>query len=128
MEIVLFMLLLAVWAALVVPSVIRSRRERSVTTRPPATSAQARQAAEHRARVLARRKTALIALAVAVIGTLAAAILTGSWPILIASLVVDVLLAVYIAILLQVKQTKVAGPPPTHGEPGGEGEFRVRDR
>lgn len=109
MEIALFALLLGVWAALVVPSVIRSRRENAVTSRPPARSAQARQAAEHRARILARRKTALLALGVAVVGTLAAAILTGSWPILVISLVVDVLLAAYVAILLQVKQRK-AGP------------------
>ncbi len=113
MEIVLFALLLGVWAALVVPSVIRSRRENAVATRPPTRRSEAqRAAAEHRARVLARRRNALIVLGIAVVGTLAAAIITGSWPILAVSLVVDVVLAAYVAILLQIKQGKGASRPP----------------
>jgi hypothetical protein len=79
--------------------------------------------------VLARRKMALIVLAVAVVGTLGAAIVTGSWPILVLSLVVDVLLAVYIAILLQVKQSKVGGPPPAPGsDPAAGDDYRIREQ
>lgn len=126
MAIVLFALLLAVWAALVIPSVIRSRRENAVTARPPAYGDAA---AEHRAQVLARRRTALIVLGVAVVGTLAAAIITGSWPILAVSLVVDVALAAYVAILLQIKQNK--GPAPQGYDPvagDDEGDVRVPGR
>ena len=65
--------------------------------------------ANARDRVLARRRLALIALVLAPIATLAAAIMTGSWPILAASLVFDVLLAGYVAILLQIKQGKSTG-------------------
>ena len=116
MEIILFILLLAVWAVLVTPSVLRSRRENAVTTRSGA-QAEARRVAEHREQVLGRRRMALIALGVAVIGTLAAAILTGSWPILALSLVVDVMLAAYVAILLQIKQHKGSAPPDGHDRP-----------
>jgi hypothetical protein len=112
MAIVLFALLLGVWAALVIPSVIRSRRENAVTSRPQAHRDESRAAAAHRAQVLARRRTALIVLGVAVIGTLAAAIITGSWPVLAVSLVVDVVLAAYVAILLQIKQGKGTGAAP----------------
>jgi hypothetical protein len=119
MEKVLFALLLGVWAALVIPSVIRSRRENAVTTRSPAYGDERPYASEHRDRVLARRRTALIVLGVAVVGTLVTAILTGSWPILALSLVVDVALAAYVAILLQIKQRKGGGAAPAHDDPGG---------
>lgn len=118
MEKVLFALLLGVWAALVIPSVIRSRRENAVTTRSPAYGDEMKHASEHRDHVLARRRTALIVLGVAVVGTLAAAILTGSWPILAISLVVDVALAAYVAILLQIKQRKSGGAVPAYDDPG----------
>ena len=112
MEIVLFALLLGVWAALVVPSVIRSRRENDVATRTQTRAGEAqRAAAEHRARVLARRRNALVILGLAVVGTLAAAIVTGSWPILVVSLIADVALAAYVAILLQIKQSKGSAMP-----------------
>ncbi len=55
----------------------------------------------------------------AVVGTLAVAIITGSWPILAVSLIVDVALAAYVAILLQIKQSK-GGPHP----PGGHEDSR----
>lgn len=125
MEIILFILLLGVWAVLVIPSVLRSRRENAVTTRSGA-QGEARGAVEHREQVLGRRRMALIALGVAVIGTLAAAIFTGSWPILAVSLVVDVMLATYVAILLQIKQRKGSGPPGGHDQPHGDVRARAR--
>ena len=118
MEIILFILLLGVWAALVIPSVLRSRRENSVTTRPGAQGDTHRVAA-HREQVLGRRRMALIALGVAVVGTLAIAIITGSWPILAVSLVVDVMLAAYVAILLQIKQHKGHAPGSGFGDDPG---------
>jgi uncharacterized protein (DUF58 family) len=57
-----------------------------------------------REQVLARRRLALILLIIAAIGTLAVAIIRGSWVLLGLTLVVDVALAVYIAVLLQIKQ------------------------
>ena len=112
MEIVLFALLRGVWAALVIPSVIRSRRSNAVATSSAGYGDEAHPATDHRARVLSRRRTALIVLAVAVIGTLIGAIVTGSWPILAVSLVVDVALAAYVAILLQIKQRQGGGDYP----------------
>ena len=99
-----------------------------MSTRPPATGRATRASFDppspadlHRERVLARRRYALVTLAFLAIATLAGAIITGSWPILAASLVVDVLLAVYIAVLLQIKQRKqVEHAPPAASRPGGE--------
>jgi len=54
--------------------------------------------------VLARRRLALIALAAAVPITLGAAIITGSTMFLIINLVFDLLIAGYVAMLLQIKQ------------------------
>jgi len=108
MEILLFILLIGVWAAFVVPAFVNSRREAYVNAREPIRSVTApppqATAAEIRARVLARRKTALIALGVAVIATLLGAVLTGSTALLVAPLAADVALAGYIAMLLTIKQ------------------------
>jgi hypothetical protein len=52
-----------------------------------------------------------VILGLAVVGTLAAAIITGSWPILVVSLIADVALAAYVAILLQIKQSKGPAMP-----------------
>ncbi len=59
-----------------------------------------------RDRLLARRRLALVALMAAVPITLIAAILTGSTLFLLINLVVDVLIAGYVALLLQIKQTQ----------------------
>lgn len=122
MEKLLFALLLGVWAALVIPSVIRSRRENAVAARPSTYRDEA-PLGGHREQVLARRRIALIVLGVAVVGTLVAAIITGSWPVLAISLIVDVALAAYVAILLQIKQRKGMSYPPDdlggYDDPGG---------
>lgn len=65
-----------------------------------------------RERVLARRRLALIVLVALVPVTLVAAILTGSFMLLIVNLVADVLIAFYVAMLLQIKQSQ-------GGRPGG---------
>ncbi len=133
MEIILFILLVGVWAAFVLPSVMNSRRETAmdetndsggevrpatsaVTGAPAAAAASAavampRSAAMssmQRERVLARRRMALILLMIAAVATLAGAIITGKWVLLGLTLVVDVALAVYIAMLLQIKQRQAA--------------------
>jgi hypothetical protein len=87
-------------------------REKPVNRQPMPQSSGRATTASSREQVLARRRMALIALAVLAIATLALAVITGSWPILAVSLVIDVLLAVYIAVLLQIKQSKAVAPPP----------------
>ena len=57
-----------------------------------------------RRQVLARRRLALIALMLLAIGTLVGAVLTGSYVLLAITLACDVMLAVYIAVLLQIKR------------------------
>ena len=57
-----------------------------------------------RRQVLARRRLALILLALLALGTLVGAVLTGNYWLLAVTLVCDVLLAVYIAVLLQIKR------------------------
>lgn len=67
---------------------------------------QRQRAASVRQQVLARRRFALIGLVAAVPLTLALALFTGSVPFLILNLIVDVVLAGYIAMLLQIKQSQ----------------------
>lgn len=57
-----------------------------------------------RRQVLARRRLALIALMVLAVGTLVGAVITGSYVFLAITLACDVMLAVYIAVLLQIKR------------------------
>jgi hypothetical protein len=110
MVIILFFLLVAVWAAVLLPSVVNVRRESQVnsTTRPePERAPIARGAsADARGKVLARRRYALIALGLGAVVSLIGAIVTGSFPLLIVALLFDVALAAYVAILLQIKQRK----------------------
>ena len=68
------------------------------------------EALEHRRRVLARRKLALVVLVGLAVVLLAGAIITGSYPLLVASIVVDLALAGYVAMLLQIKQHRSAAP------------------
>ena len=132
MEILLFILLIGVWAAFVVPAFVNSRREAYVNAREPIRSVTApppeATAAEIRARVLARRKMALIALGVAVIATLAGAVLTGSTLLLIATLVADVALAGYIAMLLTIKQRRQQVPRRSRYADDADEDVRVVSR
>ena len=77
-------------------------QRRPAPRRPPGGSA--------RQQVLARRRIALIGLVVAVPVTLALALFTGLVSMLILNLVIDVILAGYIAMLLQIKQGQSAAP------------------
>jgi hypothetical protein len=110
MVFILFFLLVAVWAAVLLPSVVNVRRESQVntTSRPePGQPPVARGAAtDTRQKVLARRRYALIALGLGAVVSLIGAIVAGSFPLLIVTLLFDVALAGYVAILLQIKQRK----------------------
>ena len=93
-----------------VPRQMRTRPERGgVTTRQ---------------QVLARRRMALIGLGVAVPLTLGLALFTGSTLLLFVNLFVDVALAAYIAILLQIKQQQQYQRP-NHSRESAEEEVRV---
>ncbi|HLA66114.1 MAG TPA: hypothetical protein VJA44_07025 [Acidimicrobiia bacterium] len=92
-----------------VPRQMRSRSERGGTT--------------VRQQVLARRRIALIALGLAVPITLGVALFTGSTVLLFANLFVDVVLAGFIAMLLQIKQSQQAARPKWTLDP--EDEVRV---
>lgn len=76
-----------------------------------------------RERILARRRLALIVLIALVPVTLVAAIITGSMVLLIVNLVADLLIAVYVAMLLQIKQTQ--GMSPRHGMSQPDEDVRV---
>ena len=79
--------------------------------------------------MLARRRIALIGLAVAVPVTLAAALFTGSVPMLVLNLIVDVILAGYIAMLLQIKQGQATPQRPMRRRaPNDDEEVRVVPR
>ena len=110
MVIILFFLLVAVWAAVLLPSVVNVRRESQVnsTTRPEPQGAPVARAgsADARQKVLARRRYALIGLGLGAVVSLIGAIVMGSFPLLIVTLLFDVALAGYVAILLQIKQRK----------------------
>ncbi len=80
---------------------------------------------DERERVLARRRLALVVLAAAVPISLVAAILTGSTTFLIVNLVFDLLIAGYVAMLLQIKQSQEAGFGRPAGPSGRDEDVRV---
>ncbi len=109
MEIVLFILLVGVWAAFVLPSFLNRRRDKAVNRQPGTANPMLATPADLRRRqVLGRRRLALVALMVLAVGTLVGAVLTGSYWLLALTLIVDVGLAVYVALLLSIKQRQAA--------------------
>ena len=101
------------WAALLIPSFLTSRREAPISTTENFARSTAKLAAvravnaettQARSRSKARRRRILIGLAGAAVATLGMALYTGSWAWLSATLIVDALLAAYVGLLLQVKQ------------------------
>ena len=117
MEIVLFILLAAVWAVFLIPSFFNSRREAPINSTQDFARNTARLNAvrvsavepsvARRRRTLARRRRTLLLLITAAIASLAAAIWTGSVALLGVNLAVDMALAAYVAILFQVNQQPV---------------------
>ena len=114
MEIVLFILLAAVWAVFLIPSFFNSRKEAPINSTQDFARNTARLNAvrvsavepsvARRRRTLARRRRALLALITAAILSLAAAIWTGSVPLLGVNLAIDMALAAFVAVLFQVSQ------------------------
>ncbi len=114
MEIIGFILLAGVWALFLLPKFFESRRhapsastrsfERSTALLAHVSARSTYAELMERRRILRRRQQILLGLGVAALAGLAIAILTGSVAWLIATLVVDTVLAAYITLLLQVKQ------------------------
>ncbi len=121
MEIVIFILLAGVWAMLLIPSFFDSRKQAPINSTQDFAKNTARlnavrvlasePAAAQRRRVLARRRRTLIGLVAAAMTSLGIAIVTGSLVLLGINLVVDMALAAYIAMLLQIKEHAIVRPP-----------------
>ncbi len=133
MEIVIFILLAGVWAMLLIPSFFDSRKQAPINTTQDFARNTARlnavrvlatePAAAQRRRALARRRRTLIALVAAAMASLGLAIVTGSLVFLGFNLVVDMALASYIAMLLQIKEHASVRPPvPLPVEPRESGD------
>lgn len=109
MEIVLFILLVGVWAAFVLPAFLSRRRDKAVNRQSGVVDPSLATPADLRRRqVLGRRRLALVVLVVLAIGTLVGAVLTGSYWLLALTLILDAALAVYVAVLLSIKQDQSA--------------------
>jgi len=126
-------LLAGVWAALLIPSLVTSRREAPINTTENFARSTAKLAAVRavnaetqagRSRSKARRRQILIGLGVLAVATLGMALYTSSWVWLSTSLIVDAVLAAYIALLLQVKQQSHAVAT-SESEPAAQSEVRV---
>ena len=126
-------MLAGVWAALLIPSFVNSRREAPINTTESFARSTAKLAAVRavnseakasRSRSKARQRQILVGLGIAAMATLGVALYTGSWAWLSMSLIFDALLAAYIALLLQVKQ-QTAAVEVVEVEPTSQAEVRV---
>ncbi|NQV07595.1 hypothetical protein HQ535_13690 [bacterium] len=116
---ILLSVIAVVFVGFVLPSVLTTREKPVTTTRDRVPQAGGIEAAAHRHQILSRRRTAFMVLGGLALITLVAAIITGSFALLMVNVAVDLALAGYIAVLLQVKQKQaIARPSPdsrTHG-------------
>jgi len=115
LEIIVFILLAGVWAAFLLPSFFDHRRQTPrASTRDFArstamlasVSARDVEGAPARARTNARRRNALIVLGLGAVTTLVAAVMSGSVVWLAVTIVFDVLIAVYVGLLLYIKEQR----------------------
>ena len=119
--IVLFVVLAGVWGAFLFPEVFASRKEAPLNTTEEfgrwtskLASVQGRTARRrnralleaNRNRVLARRRIMLVLLLLAAVGTLVAALMTGSRTLLYVHIAIDAAVACYVAMLVQIKQRR----------------------
>jgi len=118
LAILITLVIAGAWAAYLLPSIFVSRRNAPLQSTQEFNRITARLASVHghavesadlaRRRVLSRRRKFLAGLALAGATTLAIAIWQGSSILLIAHIVIDAIGAWYVAMLLQIKQRRVA--------------------
>ena len=118
LAILITLVIAGAWAAYLLPSIFVSRRNAPLQSTQEFNRITARLASVHghaventalaRMRVLSRRRKFLAGLVLAAVTTLAVAIWQGSSSLLIAHIIIDALGAWYIAMLLQIKQRRVA--------------------
>lgn len=118
LAILITLVIAGVWAAYLLPSVFASRRNAPLHSTQEFNQLTARLASVHghpvetadlaRRRVLARRRRILVGLGLTAVATLTIAIWQGSSSLLIAHIAIDAIGAWYIAMLLQIKQRRVA--------------------
>lgn len=121
--ILILLVIAGVWAAFLLPPLFLVRRDtplnttqefNKLTSRLAAVQAghtpSAAALAVNRAQVLSRRRQILVALFATAVLTLGAAIVRGSFPLLILHLVVDAALVWYVMMLLQIKSRQQAAP------------------
>jgi hypothetical protein len=116
--IIVIFVLAGVWAAFLLPSVFSSRRDRPTQSAREFTRLSARLTAVGsgttiepmltRRRILGRRRRALFLLGSVAIATLGIAIWRGSAALLIVHIVIDGLIAWYLAMLVQLRQRRDA--------------------
>jgi hypothetical protein len=116
--VIVIFVLAGVWAAFLLPSVFASRGDRPTESAREFTRLSARLTAVGsgttiepmltRRRVLARRRRALVMLALLAVGTLAVAIWRGSATLLIVHIGIDGVIAWYLAMLVQIRQRREA--------------------
>jgi Flp pilus assembly protein TadB len=115
LEIIVFILLAGVWAAFLLPSFFDHRRQtpqastrdfaRS-TAKLASVSARTNDGGMSTSRAHAKRRNILIALGIGAAATLVAAVLTGSVVWLAVAIVFDILIAVYVGLLLYIKEQR----------------------
>ncbi|MDP8958915.1 MAG: hypothetical protein M3N51_06895 [Actinomycetota bacterium] len=136
MEIFIFVLLAAVWAAFLLPPLLKSRREAPISSTQEFDRSLARlayvreygrlQVAVSRRRIQARRRRVFAVLLLAAVVSLGLAIWQGSLVLLFVHLLVDALAVGYVAMLLHIKQRRAELPiVPAEEAPAEEGEVRL---
>ncbi len=118
LAILITLLIAGAWGAYLWPAVVGSRRNAPLHSTQEFNRLTARLAQVHghevetvdvaKRRVLARRRRMLIGMVLSAIVSLAAAIWQGSATLLIVHLAIDAVLAWYVAMLLQIKQRRLA--------------------
>jgi Co/Zn/Cd efflux system component len=117
MELVAFLIIVGVWAVFLLPSFFESQRNASLrSTRHFArnndllasVALQSTEAVRAASRARRRRRSAVSVLGTGALGSLAAAVLTGSTIWLGVTILFDVLLSVFVTALLQAKAARFA--------------------
>lgn len=117
MELIVVVIVLGgLWAALLLPSFLDSRHDaplastrhfdRNIAKLAALSPNAVDPAAQKRRKIQIRRRRVLIALILSSVGTLVAAVVVGSLPLLLVSLAIDALLVSYVLVLAQIRRAR----------------------